>query len=90
MSNDSSISVRFAGRLGGLRHNPRKGFGSMSPDRLREIARAGALRRWSLSRSRTAINSLSSDYGDLFAGAGAALAPVKADIPQTVCSGSPS
>lgn len=34
------------GRLGGLVRNPRKGFGSLTPEQRKEMARKAAAARW--------------------------------------------
>lgn len=46
--NDNAVKLAASvlGRKGGLKKNPRKGFGSMSPDRLRELSRNAIYKRW--------------------------------------------
>lgn len=61
MKNDSSMSVRFAGRLGGLRRNPKKGFGSMGAERLRQVSKRAAQIRWASVRARAAESASASD-----------------------------
>lgn len=46
--NDSAVTLAASilGRKGGKKRNPKKGFGSMSPERRREIAKAAINKRW--------------------------------------------
>jgi hypothetical protein len=47
-----SIFMAIMGRKGGRVSNPRKGFGSMTPERRREIAAKANATRWDKARRR--------------------------------------
>jgi len=47
---DVSQVMKMMGAIGGSRKNPRKGFGSVSPEKRREAALKGLAKRWGRSK----------------------------------------